>query len=545
MVVVFRSTTGGAAQRVDSRSVDGTETIEFRLPLHRFTDGGWYWFDLISGRGDLTLIEADWLAEASVAVPGTATLEITTMNKPGYCVGNLASIADSPELLARLDEVLVVDQGTQKVIDDPRFAAVASRLAGKLRVISQANLGGSGGFARGMFEAISHGSTWVLLMDDDIRLEPESALRLMAFSDRCRTPTLVGAQMFDLNDRTVLHAFGEAIDRKRWHYMPAPGVPAEPHDFAARSLRASPELHARVDVDYNGWWMDLIPTSVMREIGLSLPIFIKWDDAEYGIRAQAAGYRTVSLPGAAVWHESWVEKDDLTGWQAYFHGRNRLITALLHSPFKHGGSVLVAAHNLNVKHLIAMEYYTEAIKVMALEDVLAGPEGLFDALPQRILDVRAMAAGFSDAQVRPDRNAFPDAEPRDLPGLEGMPDRPARRVLLPLAAKAVVRQSMRGAVERDAVAPQGHLANTQRQWWRVSQYSSVLVSTADGSGVAWYRRRPDLVRSELRRTAELVGRLYRAWPALRARYRAALPSLVSLEAWAPIFERHTHSEYRA
>jgi len=28
-------------------------------------------------------------------------------------------------------------------------------------------------------------------------------------------------------------------------------------------------------VDYNGWWMTLIPVEVIREIGLSLPLFIK------------------------------------------------------------------------------------------------------------------------------------------------------------------------------------------------------------------------------------------------------------------------------
>ena len=45
-------------------------------------------------------------------------------------------------------------------------------------------------------------------------------------------------------------------------------------------------MHRRIDVDYNGWWMCLIPTSILiREIGLALPVFIKWDDVEYGIRA--------------------------------------------------------------------------------------------------------------------------------------------------------------------------------------------------------------------------------------------------------------------
>ncbi len=62
-------------------------------------------------------------------------------------------------------------------------------LNGKLRVINQSNLGGSGGFARGMFEAVENGSDYVLLMDDDIVVEPESIIRLLTFADRCKTPT--------------------------------------------------------------------------------------------------------------------------------------------------------------------------------------------------------------------------------------------------------------------------------------------------------------------------------------------------------------------
>ena len=58
------------------------------------------------------------------------------------------------------------------------------------------------------------------------------------------------------------------------------------------------------------------------------------------MRAKAAGYTTVSLPGAAVWHVSWIDKDDLVGWQAYFHARNRFIYALLHSPYDFGGGLV-------------------------------------------------------------------------------------------------------------------------------------------------------------------------------------------------------------
>ena len=63
-----------------------------------------------------------------------------------------------------------------------------------------------------------------------------------------------------------------------------------------------------------------------------MPLFIKWDDSEFGLRAKQAGYPTVSFPGAAVWHVPWTDKNDALDWQSYFHQRNRFIAALLHSP---------------------------------------------------------------------------------------------------------------------------------------------------------------------------------------------------------------------
>ena len=73
------------------------------------------------------------------------------------------------------------------------------------------------------------------------------------------------------------------------------------------------------------------PGSSIREIGLPLPAFIKWDDAEFCLRAREAGFPTVSMPGVALWHVSWVGKDDSIDWQAYFHARNRIVAGLLHS----------------------------------------------------------------------------------------------------------------------------------------------------------------------------------------------------------------------
>ena len=75
-----------------------------------------------------------------------------------------------------------------------------------------------------------------------------------------------------------------------------------------------------------------------------------------------------------MWHVPWTDKNDALDWQAYFHQRNRFISALLHSPYPHGGRLIRESLNHQIKHLVSMQYSTVELRHMALEDVLAGPE---------------------------------------------------------------------------------------------------------------------------------------------------------------------------
>ena len=431
-IIVYRSNARGAIQRHDMVTVTREGVSRFDLPLTAFGDGGWYWFDVITGEAPLTVLGAQWTADASAArTEGTFSIAMTTMDKVSYCIDNISLISKDSDLRDKLDVMYVVDQGSDRLRDHAEIAELQDAMGDQLRIIEQGNIGGSGGFSRGMYEASTNGSsTYVINSDDDLDIEPESLLRMLTFADYTRTPMLVGAHMFDLNNRSVLHAFGESVDP--WAIQPRVTIPESTlgHDFAAAPLRSTPWLHRRADVDYNGWWSCLIPTETVRAIGLSLPVFIKWDDAEYGLRAKKAGYPTVSLPGAGVWHMSWVDKDDLVGWQAYFHERNRIITALLHSPYSRGGRVVRESQFMDVKHLISMQYFTEAGRLMAQKDVLEGPDALHPSIGTKLPEIRAMASSFDDAAAKKDQDQFPPVH-IDKPPRKGRPFSQPRRLMLP------------------------------------------------------------------------------------------------------------------
>jgi galactofuranosylgalactofuranosylrhamnosyl-N-acetylglucosaminyl-diphospho-decaprenol beta-1,5/1,6-galactofuranosyltransferase len=531
-VDVYRSKADGDIVHVTGAVTSGNERdVEFDLDLTPFIDGGWYWFD-VAADDDLTVLEAGWYADREPDRPGRLSVGICTFNRPDDCVAAMATIAADPVVSAELAAVVVADQGNKKVRDDAGFAAVSAALGDRLRLVEQGNLGGSGGFSRAMYETLEHtDATHLLFLDDDVQLEADSLHRALTFSRFTDEPMLVGGQMLALQDRSVLHTMGEVVDRHSFLYRPAAYAVTQ-HDFAEETLRETEELHRRVDVDYNAWWMCLIPREVPEKLGLPLPLFIKWDDAEYGLRAKAAGYRTVTLPGAAIWHLAWTDKDDVSDWQAYFFARNRLIVAALHSPHPDGGGIPASSIKADLKHLLKLEYSAVALHLKAYEDFLAGPSGVFPALPNALGDVRAKQAAYPDSKVITDRADMPEPE-MDAVVVEGMAVPPTNKVAVLAKALRALRHTVRPA--DGAGAPQVQVPAQDAQWFVLAQLDRATVGTADGKGVTFRRRDPAAFRELLRRSVALNREIKARFPELSAQYKDAYGDLTSRENWRTAF----------
>jgi galactofuranosylgalactofuranosylrhamnosyl-N-acetylglucosaminyl-diphospho-decaprenol beta-1,5/1,6-galactofuranosyltransferase len=544
VVTVYKSMARGHSQRVDAATVDQSgdaATYTFDLTLTPFVDGGWYWYDVVAGDEGAVVESAEWTAEVpdDRAEHGTTDIAITTMNRPDFCAKLLGQIGDDEVLRPHLDQVMVMDQGSQPVTQSEYFPAAEKALGDQLRVIVQGNLGGSGGYARGQLESVRKGTaTYALMMDDDVVCEPEGIIRAVTFGDLARRPTIVGGHMFNIYSRARLHSFGEIVQPWRfWWQTRLDGY--SDWDLGARNLRSARWLHKRADVDFNGWFMCLIPRQVLEQVGLSLPLFIKWDDSEFGLRAREAGFPTVTFPGAAVWHVPWTDKNDGVDWQAYFHQRNRFIAALLHSPYERGGRMVRESFNHQVKHLASLQYSTAEMRHRALEDVLAGPGQLHADLPTKLAEVNAFRKQYTDAQLHPDRDELPPVR-RKKPPRKGKSDIeiPGRLSTLVAAGLAPLRQ-LRPLRPMSREFPEAELAAADAGWFNLVKYDSVVVSMNDGGSMALYQRDPETYRDLLKRTVEIHARFYREWPRLAREYRAALAEVTSPEAWDRTFAPYT------
>jgi galactofuranosylgalactofuranosylrhamnosyl-N-acetylglucosaminyl-diphospho-decaprenol beta-1,5/1,6-galactofuranosyltransferase len=535
-VDVYRSKATGAritvsGDEVSSKDASTTAVAEFEIGLDPFEDGGWIWFDITTD-SKVTVHSAGWYAPQPAPGRANIAVGIPTFNRPSDCVNALAALTSDPLVDEVVSAVIVADQGNRKARDHADFAAAAAPLGNRLSIHDQPNLGGSGGYSRVMYEALKNTDCeQILFMDDDIRIEPDSILRALALNRFAKTPTLIGGQMLNLQEPSHLHVMGEVVDHDDFMWTNAPYTEYD-HDFAKYPLAddnpRSAILHRRIDAEFNGWWMCMIPRAVAEELGQPLPLFIKWDDCEYGLRAAEHGYGTVTMPGTAIWHMAWSDKDDAIDWQAYFHLRNRLVVSAMHWDGDTKG-LLRSSLKATAKHLLCLEYSTVAIQNKAIADFLAGPEHIFSILESALPEVRALRAQYSDAVV--------------LPGATSLPTPSGRRKVHkpPVSLPAIGIRLARGVLHqlrREDPAhhqrPQLNVATQDARWFLLCRVDGVTVTTADGRGVV-YRQRDraqmfDLLRTSLRQHLTLARKFKR----MRRVYREALPVLTSKQKWETV-----------
>lgn len=71
---------------------------------------------------------------------------------------------------------------------------------------------------------------------------------------------------------------------------------------------------------YGAWWFCCIPLETVKKNGYPLPVFIKGDDIEYGLRSRC---NFITMNGIGVWHETFIKKQNVV--MEFFNDRNMLI----------------------------------------------------------------------------------------------------------------------------------------------------------------------------------------------------------------------------
>lgn len=512
----------GDARTIATVMVEGAQHEQVRLSarIDRFVDGGAMWLEASAGEAALVLDAVRWSVPKPERVPPIAVV-ICTYNRADDCLHTLETLSVDDTALSVVDAIYVVDQGNDTVESRPGFPDVQRTLGPKLHYLRQPNLGGAGGFTRGLYEATEidqADQADIMFMDDDIMLEPDTVVRLATFSNCTTAPTIVGGQMLYLLHPDQLHVGAEATDLT----ILRAGLPVKDALVQSDVTKKSQEI--RVDAEYNAWWTCLIPAEVVSAIGYPMPLFFQWDDIEYGLRARAHGYPTVTLPGSGVWHADfhWKDWDD---WPRYFSLRNSLIVNALYGQPSRTDTARFLLKEL-LHYLISMRYGLAATLIMAVEDFLAGPEVLGDGGVDAVAAVRKLRAEYPETTRHP-AHGIPGIPSTVMPvtAARSTPSRPGL-----VLVKRLFWQFLR--------KPRGTAAVSARDayWWHVSLFGTAVVTEPSQQGVRVRRLDRAAMLNLGTRGVRVIARLVRKGPVLRRQYRAAMPELTSRQNWQRLFD---------
>jgi len=258
-------------------------------------------------------------------------------------------------------EVFVVDNGKtlqQENIETPY-----------VRLFPNKNYGGSGGFTRGIIEALRRKDEFshVLLMDDDILLESNVLVKTIRFLQILRPEhqdLAIGGSMLRLDQMNMQHEAGG-----KWTGLTVKSILPDLNLEDIKDVLQLTEQHEIAD--FCGWWYCCFPLCILSEENLPLPLFIKIDDIEYGMRnAKKIEFMT----GIGVWHEPFQQKEK--AYLHYYNVRNKLIVNAMHiEAWNMNKAAFLLAYYLG-KILLSKEYHMIGFPLQGFQDYMKGPQYL-------------------------------------------------------------------------------------------------------------------------------------------------------------------------
>ncbi|MCD8286901.1 MAG: hypothetical protein LUD50_06735 [Clostridia bacterium] len=255
-----------------------------------------------------------------------------------------------------------------------------------VHIFKNKNAGGSGGFTRTMIEVNNanergDGFTHILLMDDDVIFDPESIYRtysILALLKPEYIDAFVGGAMFFADKQYMQYANGEY-----WHDVVVNNKNASQYitkfnfRMDMRRIKDVCKNEELTNSNYQAWWFCAVPMSICRKDNLGLPLFIKSDDIEYGIRNLKD---LILLNGINIWHASFDAK--YLPSNEYYAARNYLIITSVHGSGLTKEFVKTYAKSFFIKYAVNFKYVEANLFFDAVDDFLNGVDYLKSIDPE-------------------------------------------------------------------------------------------------------------------------------------------------------------------
>jgi len=456
----------------------------------------------------VTLLSGAWTTEADPIAVRVMPV-ICTYNRDPPLTELIKRIGADPDVLDAIAGLVIVNNGNPGLSGRLGIDAMPVALRRKLHVVEQDNVGGAGGFTRGLLEARDLDASHAILMDDDVVIEPESILRTVRLYSLARNAFIVAGHMLDLFQPNRLYEAGARLTDHRLAIEPLhQGADLAGPGALTRFLQPAP-MH------YNGWWFLGLPLSLLDQHGWPMPCFIRGDDVEFGRRLHDAGVPTAAMPGIGIWHEPFYAK--LGSWHIYYEFRNMLVLAAKHFAVP---SELLSRTAIKwiIAELLTFRYQRAALLIRAVEDFLDGP-GIYARHPGEVhatlAPIRALYPTLSARREQILQQPVPATGPRN---------RSSFLVGLTLALLSEWRRPD-GGQPAIRIEPRDHL------WFRVRGADAVAVDEHWEVEQPLYQRSRRHFRILLRQTWKLARKMQSRMPGAVQAWNMAHANFTTERAW--------------
>ena len=335
----------------------------------------------ITALDDFFLYEGSYLAEVPEDKIRNVKISLasTTFKKEAYIRKNIQLLKDN--VLCEGSDIK--DKLFVHIIDNGRTLDPEEFDCENLKIYPNPNVGGAGGFTRGMIEALEldEKPTHVLLMDDDVLIMCESLFRTFYLLQIVRPEfedAFVSGAMFDYDLREKQYEDVGYVHNADASYGPLKDR-LEKKDIDA--LLSNEEMAQRKqEHSYAGWWYCCIPTHMIEKNGLPLPVFIRGDDVEFSLRNKA---QFLTLNGICIWHVGFAGKFNAAMELYQVHRNSFVIQAA--SGICQDINFIGRMRTLFWKEISRFAYSNAEQILDAIDDFMKGPEYLKNLVGEECL----------------------------------------------------------------------------------------------------------------------------------------------------------------
>lgn len=183
-----------------------------------------------------------------------------------------------------------------------------------LIVITQANVGGSGGFYTGIQQAMERGADWIWCMDDDVFPRPDCLSNLLDHTASEEVGILAPRRLMEGN---IFTNDFQAVNL------------TNPFSSMYKKKLKKQVINKPVEILGTAFEGLFIRKETVEKIGLpNKDLFIFCDDTDYCLRAVLAGYKILYIPSALMNKEkffsndTWNERNKKKKWKRFYQIRN-------------------------------------------------------------------------------------------------------------------------------------------------------------------------------------------------------------------------------